>query len=931
MSNWLLKIIYASYYPVIKWSCEHKRIVLGMSVISLIITGIIFSKIGGEFVPTLDEGDFVIQPALKTGTSLSETIKMTTKMENILIDEYPDEVDQIVCRIGAAEVPTDPMSMEEIDMIIKLHPKKHWVKAKTKEQLAMKFKESLQVIPGIDYEFTQPIEMRFNELITGVRADIAIKLYGEDLDYINSKAIEIKELITDVPGAGDVILEKTTGLPQIKVAYNRNKLALYNMNVKKLNTYLSAAFGGVTTGMVFEGERRFDIVLRLQSQNRIDIDDIRTLLVQTPIKGQVPLSEFAEIEYTKGPAKISRDNTQRRVVVSVNVRNRDLQSVIHDIQVKIDKNIRLKPGNYIQYGGQFENLQNATRRLLVAVPVALLLIFIFLHFAFQSFKDAILIFTAIPLATVGGVFLLWIRGLPFSVSAGVGFIALFGIAVLNGIVLIEHFKDLQKEGITIMRDLIITGTKNRLRPVLLTAGAAAMGFLPMAVSTGAGAEVQRPLATVVIGGLVTSTMLTMIALPLLFEIFYNVTGIKFFPLRFIRSKTLIIIVLFLFVPAVSGLGQNQERNLNQLIEMAIENNSRLKAYSLKTEQAEFLIKAQVKIPKTYFSYGTDQNNISENGYPLTVWSIEQEIAFPLLYAAEKKTRNIQFDIAKTEYELEKNKLRKEISVTYFEYSMLAKKIDIYKNLDSIYSKLLKQFEKRLELKDVSQLEFLNIKSRRSEIALTLGNFKNMLNIADSKIKILVNSSEDFKISENCEMLPRVIINNDSLLVTNYLHQQVNLIKAQIKVEKNNAMPDFNFNYFIGTNHYANAKYYNGFEIGLALPLFYGSQKNSIKAAKIAYESQEQLTVDEISKINKRINDLNALVMLNSKLIEQFQETEIPMANEIKRTAVRAYDMKEIGFFQLANNLETAIKIELGYCDALFNYNSNYLDLLYFTN
>lgn len=534
LAGWIMDMAYRSYCPVIKWSFNHKRIILGMAVASLIFTGYLFTRMGGEFVPTLDEGDFVIQPVLKTGTSLSKTIELTTRMEQILIEEF-SEVDQIVCRIGAAEVPTDPMSMEEIDMIIKLNPKKEWVNAKSKEELADKFKKALSIIPGIEYEFTQPIEMRFNELITGVRADIAIKIFGEDLDYLNDQAIKIKDLIADVPGAADIILEKTAGLPQMSIKYKRDKIAYHGLNIEALNQQLTMAFGGAMAGSFFEGEKRFDMVVRLDKCFRTDIDDINQLNVSLTNGKQIPLSELAEIKYTTGPAKISRDNTHRRVVVSVNVRNRDLQSVIEDIRSRIDAQIKLDPGNYIAYGGQFENLQNASRRLMLAVPISLLLIFIFLHFAFKSFKEATMIFTAVPLSAVGGVLFLWLRDMPFSVSAGIGFIALFGVAVLNGIVLIEHLKALRKQGMKDMRELILKGTRERLRPVLLTAGAAALGFLPMAISTSAGAEVQRPLATVVIGGLVTSTLLTMIALPLLYAIFINVTGIQFKPLKLKRN------------------------------------------------------------------------------------------------------------------------------------------------------------------------------------------------------------------------------------------------------------------------------------------------------------------------------------------------------------------------------------------------------------
>lgn len=530
VSQWIMRLLHASYKPVIEWAYDHKRWVLGLAFTMLFFSGWVFTRLGAEFVPTLDEGDFVIQPVLKTGTSLTRTTELTTMMEKILMEKFP-EVDKIVSRIGAAEVPTDPMSMEEIDMIIKLKPKKDWVSAKSKEELAAKFKDALSVIPNVEYEFTQPIEMRFNELITGVRADLAIKVFGEDLDVLNTKALEIKKLIDGVPGAADIIMEKTAGLPQISVKYNRDKLSVYGISVDELNRLISAAFAGTTAGNIFEGEKRFDLVVRLAEDYRHNIDNVKNLLVTLPGGGLVPLSELAQVEYTKGPAKISRDNTHRRVVVSVNVRDRDLESVVKDIQKILDSKLKLPAGYYVEYGGQFENLRNAQNRLLVAVPVALALIFIFLHFAFHSFKDAILVYTAVPLSVIGGILMLWFRGMPFSISAAVGFIALFGVAVLNGIVLIEHLKELKEEGVDNLRERIMRGTRDRLRPVLLTASAAAMGFLPMAISSSAGAEVQRPLASVVIGGLITSTMLTMVALPLLYAVFENFEGVKFWPFK----------------------------------------------------------------------------------------------------------------------------------------------------------------------------------------------------------------------------------------------------------------------------------------------------------------------------------------------------------------------------------------------------------------
>jgi heavy metal efflux system protein len=928
ISDWIMDMAYKAYYPVIKWSCGHKRMVLGAALISLIFTGFLFTRMGGEFVPTLDEGDFVIQPVLKTGTSLSKTVELTTKMENILIKEFPDEVHQIVSRIGAAEVPTDPMSMEEIDMIIKLKPKDEWKTAKSKEQLADNFKEALSVIPGIEYEFTQPIEMRFNELITGVRSDIAIKIFGEDLDYISKKANEIKNLIADVPGAVDIILEKTTGLPQIKVNYNRSKIAYYGVDVETLNNYLSAAFGGKIAGVVFEGEKRFDMVVRFDNENRTDIDNIRKLQVPVSMGNSVPFSELAEIEYTEGPAKISRENTHRRVVVSVNVRNRDLQSVIFDIQQKIEENIKLTPGNYIEYGGQFENLKNATNRLTLAVPVALLLIFIFLHFAFKSLKDAIMIFTAIPLATVGGVFLLWLRGMPFSVSAGVGFIALFGIAVLNGIVLIEHLKELQKEGHLSMRELILTGTKNRLRPVMLTAGAAAMGFLPMAISTGAGAEVQRPLATVVIGGLITSTMLTMIALPLLFEIFYNIKSIKFFPFKIIRSGA--VILLFLIIPAVSATGQNSELKLNNVIGIALQNNREIAAYALKVEESKMLKKTAFAPGKTNLTYGTDQNNIAENGYPLNVFGIEQNISFPTLYSAESKSKQIEISMAESRLNIQKNEIRKNVSVEYFNYQMLLNKRDIYKTLDSLFTELLGNSEKREQRGDVSQLEVLNIKAKKNQVSILLNALNVDIENAYKKLMVIMNYETGFTVSGVLEILPAVTVAPDSLPVFQLLKLENDWYNSLIQVSKNKTLPDFSLNYFLGSNKHENSKYYHGFQVGVAVPLFFGSDRGRTQAAEISSNSQSLISENEMALTKNRLNELINEQLKYKALLANYNDSGKLLHDEIMRTALKTYQIGEINFYQFVSSYETAIQIQIEYLENVFGYNVSTSEIMYFS-
>lgn len=928
-SDWIMDKIYLSYYPAIKWSCGHKRWVLGAAIISLLLTGVLFTRIGGEFVPTLDEGDFVIQPVLKTGTSLSKTVEMTTQMENVLIQKFPNEVHQIVSRIGAAEVPTDPMSMEEIDMIIKLKPKKSWTVANSKEDLADKFKEALSIIPGVEFEFTQPIEMRFNELITGVRSDIAIKIFGEDLEYINQKALEIKNLIADVPGASDIIMEKTAGLPQIKVSYNRSKIANYGVDINALNTYLSAAFAGKTAGVIFEGEKRFDLVMRFDKQNRTDIEDIRHLQVPVSNGQMIPLSELADIEYTKGPAKISHDNAHRRVVVSINVRNRDLKSVIVDIQQKIDRNIKLKAGNYIEYGGQFENLQNASNRLMFAVPVALLLIFIFLHFALKSFKDAITIYIAIPLATVGGVLSLWLRGMPFSVSAGIGFIALFGIAVLNGIVLIEHLKELQHQGITNMQELILTGTKNRLRPVLLTAGAAAMGFLPMAVSTGAGAEVQRPLATVVIGGLITSTMLTMIALPLLFEIFYNVNGIKFFPLRFIRSNTFITILL-LFIPAISSFGQSPKMDLNDAIKTALQNNKQIAAYMLNVEESKVLKKSAFAPDKTVFSYGIDQNNIAENGYPLKVWGMEQSFSFPTLYSAESNAMQIQVKIAEANLANQKNALIKNVSFAFFDYQILLNKQKLYHTLDSLYAVLLVNSEKRAARGDVTQLEVMNVKAKKNQTSIQLNALKIDAANANQQLKVLMNYDGDFSIPSYIEPLPEINEIPDALPVIDVLQNESAYYHSLVSIEKNRMLPNFYINYFLGSNQYQNSKYYHGFQVGVALPLFYSSSNAKINAAKLSANAKQLYTENEINLIKNQLNQLMNEQLKYKALLDNFKTSGEPLMKAIMETALKSYELGEINYFQFVNSYEAAIQIQIEQLENVLKYNKTIIDIKYFS-
>jgi cobalt-zinc-cadmium resistance protein CzcA len=473
---------------------------------------------GGEFIPTLEEGDFAVETRVMTGSSLSETIEASNKAAAILLKGFP-EVKEVVGKIGSGEIPTDPMPIEACDLMVILKDREEWTSAKTRVELADKMSNALSIIPGVSFGFQQPIQMRFNELMTGARQDVVLKIYGEDLNVLSDCADMIGTIAKTVKGANDVYVEKITGLPQIMIRFDRDKIARFGLNIAEVNRVIKTAFAGETAGFVFEGERRFALVVRLDKSDRKGLNDVRNLFIDTPSGNQIPLDQVAEVSFEDAPYQIQRDDTKRRIIVGFNVRNRDVESIVDEIKQKIDVQVKLPAGYFITYGGQFENLIAAKKRLVAAVPVALLMIFVMLFFAFKSVRDGLLIFTAIPLSAIGGIFALYFRGMPFSISAGVGFIALFGVAVLNGIVLINEFKCLKRDGVSELYERVLTGTRVRLRPVIMTASVASFGFLPMALSNSPGAEVQKPLATVVIGGLITSTILTLVVLPILYIYF----------------------------------------------------------------------------------------------------------------------------------------------------------------------------------------------------------------------------------------------------------------------------------------------------------------------------------------------------------------------------------------------------------------------------
>jgi heavy metal efflux system protein len=528
-SDRVIEKLQAWYRPVLDWVLARNKDVITGAVALFCVSVVGFKYLGGEFIPSLEEGDFAVEMSMSQGTSLSQMVESCTKAEKLLKKEYP-EIKQVVSRIGSAEIPTDPMPVERADIMIALKPKAEWISAKTTPELMEKMEETLSAIPGLEAEISQPIQMRNNELLTGIKQDVAIKIFGEDLDVLTQQAGKVKKMIEDVPGVSGIFVEEVAGLPQIQVKYNHEKMAAYGVSVDDISEILETTFAGAVAGSLYEGDKKFDIVLRMDPSQR-NVESLEQLSIPLKDGTDIPLSQVADIDYSPAPAQVSHEDGARRIYVGFNVKGRDVQSTVEDIQEILDEKLKLPDGYYYNYGGEFENLQSATNRLMVVIPIALVIILLLLYATVKNVRESLFVFSAIPLAAIGGVWALWLRGMPFSISAGVGFIALFGVAVLNGIVLIGQMNQMQREektadklsasiGVTeLIHHRIIESCMVRLRPVLMTALVASMGFLPMALSQGDGAEVQRPLATVVIGGLITSTLLTLLVLPAIYKTF----------------------------------------------------------------------------------------------------------------------------------------------------------------------------------------------------------------------------------------------------------------------------------------------------------------------------------------------------------------------------------------------------------------------------
>ena len=918
------------YTPVILFALKRKALIIISALLLFASSIFIFSSMGGEFIPTLEEGDLAINTRIMAGSSLSKNIEMITKVEKILIQEFP-EIKQIVSRIGSSEIPTDPMSFEVADIIVSLKDKNEWTSAGSREELADRIKSTLKGLPGVSLEISQPVQLRFNELMTGSRSDVAVKIYGEDLDLLAKKAKEAVVLIENTKGIADLRAEQTTGLPQINVKYNRERMAHYGINISDINKVLRTAFAGAVAGVVFEGERRFEMVIRFEKNFRTDIENIRSLYIPVSSGNQLPLSQFAEIEYSEGPMQISRDDAKRRVTLGLNVRDRDVKTVVEDIKSILDKKLKLPPGYFITYGGQFENLVEANKRLSIAVPVALFLILILLYFTFNSLRQTLIIFTAVPLSAIGGVFALWLRDMPFSISAGVGFIALFGVAVLNGIVLISYFNHLKEEGMTDIHQRILEGTRLRLRPVIMTAAVASLGFLPMALSTSAGAEVQRPLATVVMGGLITATILTLIVLPVLYLVF---SGEKRTP------KTGILMTLFflvLFTIPFDSRSQSQQitLSLDQAVKLAATNNAGIQAASLETEAQKQLAKEAINIDKTNFLLVQDP---TAGGNIDNSFSVNQNFSFPSVYVNQKKLANLTIDAAEEQFNLRKNQLLMEVKSAYYQFYYLQLKIKLLSYLDSIYGDFSRASELRFKTEESNLLEKTAAEAERMQVHNRLTQTKIDLLIQQKKLQTLLNIQSDIRIADT-EPQKRILllVQDSSLIATNpyaaYLKKQIEISQLVLKVERSKRMPDLTVGYLhqalvgsynpngIERNYFGKSRQ-AGFQVGLAIPIWFNAQEGRIKASKIQQQIAEKNYQYTINNLSARFYELAQEHEKYKNSLSYFENTGIAQANRMIDFTMKSFRAGNIGYIEYIQNITRATEIQNNYLETLHQYNQN---------
>ncbi|MDP4799852.1 MAG: CusA/CzcA family heavy metal efflux RND transporter [Crocinitomicaceae bacterium] len=867
------------YTPLLTTVLRKQKWVLSGVVLLFCVSVLLFNQLGAEFIPSLDEGDFAVETRLMTGSGLTKTIETTTKASRILLQKFP-EIKQVVGKIGTAEIPTDPMPMEACDLMLILKDKEEWVSADDKEALAAKMQAVLdKELPSVSFGFQQPIQMRFNELMTGAKQDVVVKVYGEDFDKLSAYAKQIGGISSKISGVQDVYVEELSGLPQLIVRYDRDALARYQVSIEEVNRALNLGFAGQIAGFVFEGERKFQLVVKLRESDRSQLTDIEQLYVSNAAGQEIPLAELASIKIENGPNQIQRDDAKRRILVGFNVRGRDVESIVEELQQKMDQQLQFETGYFSQIGGTFENLVHARARLLIAVPISLLLIFFLLYLTFQSVKQAALIYSAIPLASIGGIIALYMRGMPFSISAGVGFIALFGVAVLNGIVLIAEFNSLKKSGAPLMQ-VVLRGTVNRLRPVLLTATVASLGFLPMALSHGSGAEVQKPLATVVIGGLITATILTLFILPLLYVLFEK-------PFKIRRKKG----ILFMAMLSLSTSFFAQQKYTDaQLFGMLLDQNGQIKAAVIEAQRQQSLaigaagwqpLSATFMMGQFNSAYQTDNN-----------LTLGQTLPYNGALRLQKEIGKASGSLSEQELVLLKKEFKRALDEQLEQIRLQTALLDLAKKQDTLYQLLDQKMTLRVALGEAPKMDQVLLHSKAIRAHATVAKHTQELQNAWSALHaLLAYKGQDFQLAQ-----PEAI---DFLTLPTYstqlahpslLRYDIEAKQLQLQSELNRAqqLPVLGLAYFNqslvgiqninGTDQYFGpTKRFQGAQIQTQIPIDYKAYKARNTALELA------LAQNELRK-NQQVLDLQStqtkLYVELTNLIETYTEVAAPIQVEL---------------------------------------------------
>ena len=887
----------------------------------------LFTRLGAEFIPTLDEGDFAMQMTLPAGSSLTRSIDISLDAERVLKQKFP-EVKHVVAKIGTAEVPTDPMSVEDADVMIVMKPVKEWTSASSRAEMVEKMKEALEEVPGAEFNFSQPIQLRFNELMTGAKADIAIKLYGEDMEELYARAKEAAKYVAKVPGASDVIVEQAMGLPQLVVKYDRTKISRYGINIEELNDIIRTAYAGEAAGVVFENERRFDLVVRLDDEKVKDLD-LNRLYVRTCDDLQVPVSEVATIDLVDGPLQINRDATKRRIVIGVNVRNADIQQVVSQISDILDKNIKLKPGYYFEYGGQFENLQNAIRTLMIVIPIALMLILLLLFFAFRSITYSLVVFSTVPLSLIGGILALWLRGLPFSISAGVGFIALFGVAVLNGILMINHFNDMKKQSKYEMctNQIIRRGCKHLLRPVFLTGLVASLGFVPMAVATSAGAEVQRPLATVVIGGLIVSTVLTLLIIPAFYRLVNGLpAALRRFKKRPYGGKIAMMIVLAL-MPLGTLAQQAQKITLDEAIDMALAGSPRLKAVDSDIARIRATKGESWELAPTQVTYSWGQLN-GEFKHDNEL-SVEQSLGSLLTPFYKNSLVSVQVASSERYRDLVTKEIVAEVKRAWTDYQHAVSVLELSQMQDSLGNRLRKSGEVRLLQGDIDQLEYRMMATMASEAHTKVLQATDDVRLAAKRFAWACFSSDAVEPADSrLAMMSLPESYNLSQAHIGYFDSQVEVKRKAVDVERSRFFPELSVGY--SRQKIEPLSGLNSRSVGVAVPIVFFPQKSKVKQARAEATIAQWDAEDNRLKLRNRVEELRLRIERQQRTIDYYTGDALKQADELQRNAMMLYKESETGIVELLHSITTANEIRKSYVDAVHEYNVMLLELELYT-